>query len=199
MVVNVRGREQHGIVEPGDAYEQVRDQIAARLLELRGPVGETIVARVHRREDLFHGPELAKVPDLLVEFDQYAWLGKGNLKSRSESLWDEIEIEGGSEHSYVGSHRHEGIVVLSGPAVAPGAPVGASSSTSRRRSSTSSASRSRPTSRPDPRGSPDRGLDERASYDDETRRPRSHPSAPSSRRRAPREVERRLRGLGYLE
>ena len=88
------------------------------------PRGETIVARVHRREDLFHGPELAKVPDLLVEFDRYAWLGKGNLKSRSESLWDEIEIEGGSEHSYVGSHRHEGIVVLSGPAVAPGAPVG---------------------------------------------------------------------------
>ena len=35
-----------------------------------------------------------------------------------------IEIEGGSEHSYVGSHRHEGIVVLSGPAVAAGAPVG---------------------------------------------------------------------------
>jgi predicted AlkP superfamily phosphohydrolase/phosphomutase len=79
---------------------------------------------VHRRENLFHGPELAKVPDLLVEFDRYAWLGKGNLKSRSDSLWDEIEIEGGSEHSYVGSHRHEGIVVLSGPAVAPGAPVG---------------------------------------------------------------------------
>jgi predicted AlkP superfamily phosphohydrolase/phosphomutase len=124
VVVNVRGREEHGIVEPGDEYEQVRDQIAARLLELRGPVGETIVARVHRRENLFHGPELAKVPDLLVEFDRYAWLGKGNLKSRSDSLWDEIEIEGGSEHSYVGSHRHEGIVVLSGPAVAPGAPVG---------------------------------------------------------------------------
>jgi predicted AlkP superfamily phosphohydrolase/phosphomutase len=78
---------------------------------------------VHRREDLFDGPELAKVPDLLVEFDHYAWLGKGNLKTRSESLWDTIAIEAGSEHSYVGSHRHEGVVVLSGPAVAAGAPV----------------------------------------------------------------------------
>ena len=78
------------------------------------------MADVHRREDLFHGPELDKVPDLLVEFDRYAWLGKGNLKTRSDSLWDEIEIED-SEHHYVGSHRHEGIAVLSGPAVAGGA------------------------------------------------------------------------------
>lgn len=124
VVLNVSGREEHGIVEPGEEYERVRDAIAARLLELEGPNGERIVAQAHRREDLFHGPELAKVPDLLVEFDHYAWLGKGNLKTRSESLWDEIEIEGGgSDHSYVGSHRHEGIVVLSGPAVTQGAPV----------------------------------------------------------------------------
>lgn len=124
IVLNVRGREEHGIVEPGEEYERVRDEIAARLLELRGPGGERIVAQAHRREDLFHGPELAKVPDLLVEFDRYAWLGKGNLKARSDSLWDSIEIEGGGEQSYVGSHRHEGVVVLAGPAVVPGAPVG---------------------------------------------------------------------------
>jgi predicted AlkP superfamily phosphohydrolase/phosphomutase len=124
IVLNVRGREEHGIVESGEEYDRVRDEIAARLLDLRGPGGEPIVARAHRREDLFHGPELAKVPDLLVEFDRYAWLGKGNLKTRSDSLWDTIEIEGGADQSYVGSHRHEGLIVLSGPAVAAGAPVG---------------------------------------------------------------------------
>jgi predicted AlkP superfamily phosphohydrolase/phosphomutase len=124
IVLNVRGREAHGIVEPGDEYERVRDLVAGRLLELRGAGGEPIVAHVHRREDLFHGPEIGKVPDLLVEFDHYAWLGKGNLTSRSDSLWDRIVIEGGGDHAYVGSHRHEGIVVLSGPDVARGAPVG---------------------------------------------------------------------------
>ena len=120
IVLNVRGREAQGVVEPGEEYERVRDEIAARIAELRGPEGERIVADVHRREDLFQGPELDKVPDLLVEFDRYAWLGKGNLKSRTDSLWDRIEIED-SEHSYVGSHRHEGIAVLAGPAVAEGA------------------------------------------------------------------------------
>ncbi len=123
IVLNVRGREEQGIVEPGEEYERVREEIAARLLELRGPEGERIVADAHKREDLFHGPELAKVPDLLVEFDHYAWLGKGNLRTRSESLWGEIELEEGSDHANVGSHRHEGLIVLSGPAVAARAPV----------------------------------------------------------------------------
>jgi predicted AlkP superfamily phosphohydrolase/phosphomutase len=115
IVVNVRGRERDGIVDPGDEYERVRDELAAKALEIRGPDGEPIVAGVYRREDLFDGPELEKVPDLLVEFRDYEWLGKGNLKSRSTSLWDTIELEPGSSHRYVGSHRHEGIFALSGP------------------------------------------------------------------------------------
>jgi predicted AlkP superfamily phosphohydrolase/phosphomutase len=125
VVVNVRGREANGVVEPGEEYERVRDEIAERLLELRAAGDERIVAAVHRREDLFEGPEMEKVPDLLVEFDEYAWLGKGNLKSRAESIWDRIEIEPGSENSYVGSHRHEGLVVLAGPSVQPGVKLSA--------------------------------------------------------------------------
>ena len=125
IVVNVRGREANGIVAPGDEYDRVRDGVAEKLLGLEGPEGERIVAAVHRREDLFEGPELEKVPDLLVEFDQYAWLGKGNLKSRSDSIWDRIEIEPGSEHSYVGSHRHEGLIALAGPSVRRGVTLSA--------------------------------------------------------------------------
>ena len=125
VVVNVRGREAQGIVEPGAEYERVRAQVAEQALELRGPDGEPIVAAVHRREDLFDGPELHRVPDLLIEFHEYRWLGKGNLKSGSTALWDRIEIEPGSTHSYVGSHRHEGIVCLSGPAIAPGVELSA--------------------------------------------------------------------------
>jgi predicted AlkP superfamily phosphohydrolase/phosphomutase len=121
VVLNVRGREQDGLVEPGDEYERTRAELAERLLGLRGPDGEEIVAAVHQREDLFHGPELAKVPDLLVEFRDYAWLGKGSLKSRSTSLWDRIEIEDGDDLAYVGSHRHEGIAIVAGPAAAAGA------------------------------------------------------------------------------
>lgn len=115
VVVNLRGRERDGVVEPGEEYERVRAEIAARALELRDPQGEPIVAAVHKREDLFEGPELEKIPDLLVEFRDYEWLGKGNLTSRGESIWDAIELEPGSRHAYVGSHRHEGVFALAGP------------------------------------------------------------------------------------
>jgi len=126
IVLNVRGREREGIVDPGEEYERLREEIAARALELRGPDGRRIVAAVHRREDLFHGPALDRIPDLIVEFESYAWLGKGSLTRPAETLWDAIEIAPGSDETYVGSHRHEGIVVLTGPSVQAGASVLAS-------------------------------------------------------------------------
>ena len=77
------------------------------------------MAAVHRREELSRGPQIERVPDLVVEFVDYEWLGKGNLKSRTEGIWDRVEISG-SKAAYVGSHRHEGIVALAGPSAAPG-------------------------------------------------------------------------------
>lgn len=124
VVINLAGRERDGIVDP-DEYERVCEEVAHALRELRGPSGEEIVAAVHRREDLFHGPELERLPDLIVEFDRYRWLGKGNLRTRGSSLWDRIEIEPGSKHSYVGSHRHEGVFALAGPSAARGGTVAA--------------------------------------------------------------------------
>ena len=115
IVVNLHGREEHGIVAPED-YDDVRAAIAERLLELRSANGERIVAAVHRREDLFAGPCLELLPDLVVEFDDYAWLGKGALTYRTDDVWDEIAIADGSPESYVGSHRHEGVFALRGPA-----------------------------------------------------------------------------------
>jgi predicted AlkP superfamily phosphohydrolase/phosphomutase len=120
VVVNVRGRERDGTVEPGDEYERVRDELVERLLQLESPDGERIVAAVHRREELFAGPELERLPDLVVEFRDYAWLGKGNLTERTEGIDDRIGVRGHPRASYVGSHRPDGIVVLSGPAARAG-------------------------------------------------------------------------------
>ena len=61
-MINVRGRESQGIVEPGADYERVRDEVIERALDLRGPAGERIVAAVHRREELFDGPYSTRCP-----------------------------------------------------------------------------------------------------------------------------------------
>jgi len=119
ICINLRGRERYGIVEPGEQYERLRDEIAERALELRSPAGDPVVTAVHRREDLYSGPELEKIPDLIVEFRDYAWLGKGNLTSRTDSVWDTITIPPHTGQVYSGSHRHDGIFVLSGAAARP--------------------------------------------------------------------------------
>jgi predicted AlkP superfamily phosphohydrolase/phosphomutase len=124
VVINVRPRERDGTVSLGTEYESVCDEITARALELRDPdTGEQIVAAVHRREALFHGPELEKVPDLIVEFKDYAWTGKGNLQRRTPTIWDTVE-HGGT--TLVGSHRAEGMVAISGPSARAGATIHAS-------------------------------------------------------------------------
>jgi predicted AlkP superfamily phosphohydrolase/phosphomutase len=125
IVINVRGRERDGIVEPGREYEQLREEIAARAAELRSPDGESIVDAVHRREDLYSGPELERLPDLIVEFRDYAWLGKGNLTGRTPTIWDTIAPRAHPGATYAGSHRPDGIFVLAGPAARAGVALSA--------------------------------------------------------------------------
>src|SRR3954471_1900102 len=121
IVLNVAGRERSGVVQPGEEYERLRDELAERLLRLRSDDGELIVAAAHRREDLYEGPELERIPGLIVEFRDYAWPGKGNLTERASSLADTITIRAHPDQRYAGGHRPDGIFVLSGPAARPGA------------------------------------------------------------------------------
>ena len=127
VVLNVAGREPLGIVQPGDEYERLRDELIQRLGKLRSPQGKPIVAAVHRREDLYAGPELARIPDLIVEFRDYVWLGKGNLTRRTPVFGDRVEIRAHPARGYAGSHRPDGICVLTGPAAQPGAELSGAS------------------------------------------------------------------------
>jgi predicted AlkP superfamily phosphohydrolase/phosphomutase len=119
IVVNLCGRERDGIVGETE-YDVVRDDVARRAAELRDREGRPIVSAVYRREELFDGPELDALPDLIVEFEDYRWLGKGNMRSRTGSLWDSVAIAPGSKEAYVGSHRRGGMIAVAGPAAARG-------------------------------------------------------------------------------
>ena len=196
VVLNVAGRERDGVVQPGEEYDRLREELAAKLLELEVG-GERIVAAVHRREDLFAGPELDKVPDLVVEFRDYAWLGKGNLTERTATLEDAIAIRAHPDQRYAGGHRPDGIFVLAGPAARAGAELQAG------------IADVAPTvmyllDEPVPAAFEGRLLAEalRPSLLDE--RPLEFSDdepalTVPAERESPREVEERLRSLGYLE
>ena len=112
LQINCVGREPLGIVEPGSEYETVRDELAERLLELRDPkTGGRVVEDVFKREEIYSGPALDLMPDLIgqpAEGYQIATRFRGNL------LFSDL-AEG-----YSGNHRMEGILIMAGPDVVPG-------------------------------------------------------------------------------
>jgi predicted AlkP superfamily phosphohydrolase/phosphomutase len=90
IFLNLAGREERGTVAPGTAYEDLRRELAERLVsEVKDPeTGRPVVARVVRREDLYRGPHLVRAADLIaVPHDGYDLKGnvaKGELAVRGD-------------------------------------------------------------------------------------------------------------------
>ncbi|HXV77892.1 MAG TPA: alkaline phosphatase family protein [Candidatus Polarisedimenticolaceae bacterium] len=71
LYVNLAGREERGIVQPGDEYERLLDELDRRLLALTDPAnGQPVVTLVTRPGREFHGPQASSGPDLLVGYNR---------------------------------------------------------------------------------------------------------------------------------
>src|SRR5947199_1109132 len=69
IVVNLRGRQEQGAVEPGGEYEQVRDRIIETMQGLRDPgTGHPVVQWARRREEVFSGDHVDEAPDVVALF-----------------------------------------------------------------------------------------------------------------------------------
>ena len=70
LYLNRLGREARGTVD-ADEVDSLLDEISARLLEWRDPeTGEAVVTNVYRTADVYHGPETADAPDLIVGYNR---------------------------------------------------------------------------------------------------------------------------------
>ena len=71
--VNLRGREPHGIVEPGAERSALLDEIETMLVELKvAGTDKSVVRRIVRAQEVFAGRAAAELPDLLVKWDNDA-------------------------------------------------------------------------------------------------------------------------------
>ena len=117
IFVNLRGREPHGWVLPGAEYEAVRDDILAALRELRDPgTGRPVLAHAWRREELYDGPSLPKMPDIIFSFGDQPYLA-------SDSLSAPQTIAPIPSDYLQGRHCPEGIFLAVGAGIAPGVHV----------------------------------------------------------------------------
>jgi predicted AlkP superfamily phosphohydrolase/phosphomutase len=116
VVINVRGRQPEGTVDPGAAYTRVRADLAARLRDVCDPeTGQRAVAAIHFREDLYpHGPFAEQAPDLFIELAESHQAGQA-LAGRAFTAVPEAELD-----RYSGTHDMTGIVFARGTGVRAG-------------------------------------------------------------------------------
>lgn len=120
--VNLRGRDPQGIVEPGEEYEEIRDFIIQRLSDLRDPeTGDQIIEKVYRREELYSGPFIERLPDLVVQVNDTPLVWKSSRTSLVKKAVRRLPKEELAKFETTGGHRMNGILLLRGPGIKPGA------------------------------------------------------------------------------
>lgn len=111
VYVNVKGREPEGSVEPGAEYEAVRDEIMASALAWTDPdTGENVISRAERKENVYSGPYMDELPDVLLFPREFRYQGAGLSEFMSNRLM-------GHTFAFTGGHRMEGLLLAWGPHV----------------------------------------------------------------------------------
>jgi predicted AlkP superfamily phosphohydrolase/phosphomutase len=119
IFINTAGREAEGIVEPGQQYETVRNQLMEKLQSIRCPeTGQPIAGQIFKREDIYQGPEAFKAPDIIFQWNQFLYVhrpsGKDMNKDFLEILDDRSLLASENTTRPSGIHRDHGIFIASG-------------------------------------------------------------------------------------
>ena len=123
--LNVAAREPQGTVDEAD-YDHVISELSRRLMEWRDPFRNApVVRRVWRRDEIFSGDYVHYAPDLTLDLethDGYSYVGLSS-QGRDGPVLEKLSREalgGGKLSGMSGSHRRQGVWLLSGQGVAPG-------------------------------------------------------------------------------
>ena len=116
LYVNLAGREATGIVpHSGLHYEEVRDGLIAALVDLRDPdTGQPVVSAACRREEIYTGPRVAQLPDVVFSLRDRPYLP-------SERMAAQAIIEPLPPESSGGRHHPAGVFLAAGPDIRQGA------------------------------------------------------------------------------
>ena len=77
IFINLKGREAQGIVPPSE-YDEVRDEISARIMEIKDPQGTGMKNMVLKPEETYSICN-GDPPDLMVFFDDLSWRSAGTI------------------------------------------------------------------------------------------------------------------------
>ncbi|RME46602.1 MAG: phosphodiesterase, partial [Deltaproteobacteria bacterium] len=108
IYLNVRGREPHGIVEPGRHYEETRERLIEALAAIPHPDREEpLFAEIYRGEEIYTGEQHALAPDILLLPGDMSFKALGSMDFITNRF---IQPSYGQS----GDHRMDGILVMHG-------------------------------------------------------------------------------------
>ena len=106
LFLNVKGREPKGQIDPA-RYEEMRDELIAKLEAAPGPDGEPLGTKVLKPQDVY--TEVRGVaPDLIVYFGDLAWRSVGSVGNPSLYTYENDTGPDGANHD------RDGIFVMTG-------------------------------------------------------------------------------------
>jgi predicted AlkP superfamily phosphohydrolase/phosphomutase len=68
LYLNLKGREHHGIIEPGDEQEALLTQLKGELEAVTDQEGNRVIRRVYRADKVYSGAATGLAPDLIVGY-----------------------------------------------------------------------------------------------------------------------------------
>lgn len=122
LFVNQKGLHPLGMVDGEAEREAVLAETEAALSELRDPGdGKPMISGFFRKEDLFHGPLMSEMPDLVINLRNWSYCPViGTARELAEEAIIRPPIQEWKQLAHTGTHRREGILLMHGPDIASG-------------------------------------------------------------------------------
>jgi predicted AlkP superfamily phosphohydrolase/phosphomutase len=115
IYLNVKGREPLGIVNPGEEYENLRNEIMRKLGELRDPdSAEPILDKVYKKEELYSGPYLEDAPDIIILWKDFAYYTRQSVVDEEVLLFEPPGKFGNRVIEHSACHRLNGVLIMHG-------------------------------------------------------------------------------------
>ncbi len=121
IYLNLAGREPRGIVQPGEEAESLLQDISRRLMDLEDPeTREQAIQRIYRREELYHGSSASKSADL-VAFCHTDYAIPDHLETEHGALFEKPSVDSlGLAICAVHCSQVRGILIAHGPNIKVG-------------------------------------------------------------------------------
>lgn len=107
IYINLVGKYPDGIVKPGKEYQQLRNLIKGALLDLRDATGRKVVEDVWFKEEMYAGPLLDEMPDIVFGISPHPFIPTDRLSV--DKVFEPIPASVGG-----GRHRVDGVIIAIG-------------------------------------------------------------------------------------